>query len=104
GDVNGDLVPDLVGLGGSFLGIPTGSDIAAFSGSDGSVLFHLGAVATAVAAAGDWNGDLVPDFAYVDSGSLRIAAGANGLAIASLGNADELAAVTNNSIAGVAAR
>lgn len=104
GDVNGDLVEDIVGIGGSFTGSPTGSPLAVFSGSDGSVLFHLSVVATAIAAAGDWNGDLVPDFAYVDAGNLRIAAGATGSTIASLGGADELAAITSNSIARIAAR
>ncbi|MFT5433917.1 MAG: hypothetical protein ACI9OJ_004629 [Myxococcota bacterium] len=104
GDVNGDLVPDLVGIGGSSLGSPTGSDIAVFSGSNGSVLFHLAVAATAIAAAGDWNGDLVPDFAYVDSGNLQIAAGATGATIASLGSADQLAAITSSPIARIAAR
>lgn len=94
GDVNGDLVPDVLAT--------SSNAVILYSGSDGSILNRVTIVPTALAGPGDWNNDLVPDLAWVQNGSLEIVSGATGTSITSLGSTigtgeHTVAAIASNS-------
>ncbi|MCB9877382.1 MAG: FG-GAP repeat protein [Planctomycetes bacterium] len=91
GDVDGDLVPDVL--------VATQSAVHLVSGADASLLNAFPVAVDALVAAGDWNFDQVPDLAWLVGGVVEVVSGSNGAPIASLGSAvTSVAAIAGPSV------